>query len=208
MPVGACIVAGDAILAVAGNRTRTDQDPTAHAEIVALRAASGEIANYRISGAVVYSTIEPCVMCAGALIQARVERLVYGARDERAGAVESRFRVCDTDFLNHRIEITAGVLEEECREIMQEFFRARRGKTDAIRSDIRGQLESNNALFLKSDPLTSDICLLERSHSGLVHRSRKPEWGKLHRGFKSHPLRHQISDFGLRIADLQIIEFS
>lgn len=131
VPVGACIVAGEVILAVAGNRTRTDQDPTAHAEIVALREAAGKVNNYRMTDAVVYSTIEPCVMCAGALIQARVSRLVYGARDERAGAVESRFRVCDTDFLNHRIEITAGVLEEECREIMQEFFRTRRGKTDA-----------------------------------------------------------------------------
>ena len=130
VPVGACIVTSDAILAVAGNRTRTDKDPTAHAEIVALRAASAKIDNYRMSGAVVYSTIEPCVMCAGALIQARVSRLVYGARDERAGAVESRFRVCDTDFLNHRIEITAGVLEEECRELMQEFFRARRVKSE------------------------------------------------------------------------------
>ena len=126
VPVGTCIVSGEAILAVAGNRTRTDQDPTAHAEIVALRAAAGKVSNYRITDAVVYSTIEPCVMCAGALIQARVKRLVYGARDERAGAVESRFRVCDTEFLNHRIDITAGVLEEECREIMQEFFRARR----------------------------------------------------------------------------------
>ncbi len=86
-----------------------------------------KLGNYRLTDAVVYSTIEPCVMCAGALIQARVKRLVYGARDERAGAVESRFRVCDTDFLNHRIEVTAGVLEAECREIMQEFFRARRG---------------------------------------------------------------------------------
>jgi tRNA(adenine34) deaminase len=131
VPVGACIVSGESILAVAGNRTRTDQDPTAHAEIVALRAAAGKLSNYRMTGAVVYSTIEPCVMCAGALIQARVSRLVYGARDERAGAVESRFRVCDTDFLNHRIEITAGVLEAECREIMQEFFRTRRGKADA-----------------------------------------------------------------------------
>lgn len=131
VPVGTCIVSSEAILAVAGNRTRTDQDPTAHAEIVALREAAGKVSNYRITDAVVYSTIEPCVMCAGALIQARVKRLVYGARDERAGAVESRFRVCDTDFLNHRIEITAGVLEEECREIMQEFFRARRGKADA-----------------------------------------------------------------------------
>jgi tRNA(adenine34) deaminase len=131
VPVGACIVAGDAILAIAGNRTRTDQDPTAHAEIVALRAAAAKVSNYRITDATVYSTIEPCVMCAGALIQARVSRLVYGARDERAGAVESHFQVCDTEFLNHRIEITAGVLEAECREIMQEFFRSRRGKTDA-----------------------------------------------------------------------------
>ena len=126
VPVGTCIVTGDAILAVAGNRTRTDQDPTAHAEIVALREAAHKVSNYRITDAVVYSTIEPCVMCAGALIQARVRRLVYGARDERAGAVESRFRVCDTDFLNHRIEVSACVLEEECRELMQEFFRSRR----------------------------------------------------------------------------------
>lgn len=126
VPVGTCIVVGDTVLAVAGNRTRTDNDPTAHAEMVALRAAAKEVGNYRLEDAVVYSTIEPCVMCAGALIQARVQRLVYGAQDERAGAVVSRFRVCDTDFLNHRIEISAGVLEEECRELMQEFFRARR----------------------------------------------------------------------------------
>jgi tRNA(adenine34) deaminase len=126
VPVGTCIVRDETILAVAGNRTRTEQDPTAHAEIIALREAARKANNYRITDAVVYSTIEPCVMCAGALIQARVRRLVYGALDERAGAVESRFRVCDTDFLNHRIEITAGVLEKECREIMQEFFRERR----------------------------------------------------------------------------------
>ena len=128
VPIGTCIVAGDAVLAIAGNRTRTDQDPTAHAEIVALREAASRVGNYRLTGAVVYSTIEPCVMCAGALIQARVARLVYGALDERAGAVESRFRVCDTDFLNHRIEVTAGVLEQECRRIMQDFFRERRGE--------------------------------------------------------------------------------
>lgn len=139
VPVGACIVtgivtgiaSGETVLAIAGNRTRTDQDPTAHAEIIALREAAQKLGNFRLTEAVVYSTIEPCAMCAGALIQARVKRLVYGARDERAGAVESRFRICDTDFLNHRIEITAGVLEEECRAIMQEFFRARRGKVDA-----------------------------------------------------------------------------
>jgi tRNA(adenine34) deaminase len=126
VPVGTCIVVGDTVLAVAGNRTRTDNDPTAHAEMVALRAAAKESGNYRLSNAVVYSTIEPCVMCVGALIQARARRLVYGAHDERAGAVESRFRVCDTDFLNHRIEVVAGVLEQECREMMRAFFQARR----------------------------------------------------------------------------------
>ena len=133
VPVGTCIVNGVEMLAVSGNRTRTDRDPTAHAEVVALREAAHKVGNFRIVDAVVYSTIEPCVMCAGALIQARVKRLVYGARDERAGAVESRFRVCDTDFLNHRIEVTAGVLEEECREVMQDFFRARRTSQNHLR---------------------------------------------------------------------------
>lgn len=128
VPVGTCILSGETLLAVAGNRTRTDCDPTAHAEIIALRDAARVVANYRLNDAVVYSTIEPCAMCAGALIHARVRRLVYGATDERAGAVQSRFRICDTDFLNHRIEITSGILETECRALMQEFFRARREK--------------------------------------------------------------------------------
>ena len=127
VPVGTCLVSGDKLLAVAGNRTRTDCDPTAHAEMVALREAAKKAGNYRLTGVDVYSTIEPCAMCAGALIQARVKRLIYGARDERAGAVDSKFRICDTDFLNHRIEIVEGVLEAECRELMQEFFRERRG---------------------------------------------------------------------------------
>ena len=127
VPVGACVVSDvGELLAVAGNRTRTDCDPTAHAEVVALRAAAQRVGNYRLTGATVYSTIEPCAMCAGALVQARVERLVYGARDERAGAVESVFRICDASFLNHRLELTPGVLEAECRELMQAFFRARR----------------------------------------------------------------------------------
>ena len=126
VPVGTCIVSDGTLLSVSGNRTRTDCDPTAHAEIVALRDASRIAGNYRLTGVDIYSTIEPCAMCAGALIQARVRRLIYGARDERAGAVESRFRICDTDFLNHRIEIVSGVLEDECRAIMQEFFQNRR----------------------------------------------------------------------------------
>lgn len=129
VPVGTCIVRQGTLLASSGNRTRTDRDPTAHAEIVALREAAQKVGNYRLTDAVVYSTIEPCAMCAGALIQARVRRLVYGARDDRAGAVESRFRICDTEFLNHRVEVTSGVLEEDCREVMREFFRARRSET-------------------------------------------------------------------------------
>jgi tRNA(adenine34) deaminase len=128
VPVGTCIISGETLIAVSGNRTRTDCDPTAHAEIVTLREASRKLGNYRLTGVDVYSTIEPCAMCAGALIQARVRRLVYGAADERAGAVTSRFRVCDTDFLNHRIAITSGVLEPECRALMQEFFQSRRQK--------------------------------------------------------------------------------
>lgn len=126
IPVGACIVSDNRLLAATGNRTRTDIDPTAHAEIVALREAARRIGNYRLPDVVLYSTIEPCAMCAGALVQARIGRLVYGAPDLRAGAVETRFRICDTDFLNHRIAVTAGILEDECRELMKQFFRARR----------------------------------------------------------------------------------
>jgi tRNA(adenine34) deaminase len=126
VPVGTCVVIGNELLAVSGNRTRTDCDPTAHAEIVALREAARKLGNYRLTGVDVYSTIEPCAMCAGALIQARIRRLVYGAADERAGAVRSRFRICDTEFLNHCIEVREGVLEDECRTLMQEFFRSRR----------------------------------------------------------------------------------
>ena len=126
VPIGTCVVVGEKLLAVAGNRTRTDCDPTAHAEMVALREAAWRSGNYRLPDAVVYSTIEPCAMCAGALIQARVKLLVYGATDEKAGAVESHFHICDADHLNHRVEVIEGVLASECRELMQEFFKARR----------------------------------------------------------------------------------
>ena len=126
VPVGTCIVNGDEVLSVAGNRTRMDCDPTAHAEIVALREAAHMFGNYRLAEATVYSTVEPCAMCAGALIQARVKLLVYGAADEKAGAVESHFQICNAPHLNHHVAIVKGVLEAECREIMQEFFRERR----------------------------------------------------------------------------------
>jgi tRNA(adenine34) deaminase len=130
VPIGCCVIVAGKLLASAGNRTRTDCDPTAHAEILALRAAAREIGNYRLAGAVVYSTIEPCAMCAGALIQARVPLLVYGAADEKAGAVESHFKICNSDQLNHRVEVIKGVLAPECRELMQNFFKARRQKSE------------------------------------------------------------------------------
>src|ERR1051325_6438684 len=98
VPVGTCIVSENQLVVVSGNRTRTDCDPTAHAEIVALREAARKLGNYRLPGAAVYATIGPCAVGAGALIEARVRGLIYGAPDERAGGVRSRFRICDTDF--------------------------------------------------------------------------------------------------------------
>lgn len=126
VPIGAVLVQDAKLIAWAGNRTRTDCDPTAHAEILVLRQAARIIGNYRLTAATVYTTLEPCAMCAGALIQARVQRLVYGTSDLRFGAVASRFQLCDNSSLNHRMEITSGVLEEECRALLQDFFRARR----------------------------------------------------------------------------------
>ena len=127
IPIGACVVgAGGELLASSGNRTITDSDPTAHAEILALRKAAAKINNYRLVNATIYSTIEPCAMCAGALVNARVKRLVYGAKDERFGAVETHFGICTSDFLNHKIEIAADVLAEDCRHLMQNFFRKKR----------------------------------------------------------------------------------
>jgi len=139
VPVGSCVVSGGKLVAIAGNRTRTDCDPTAHAEIIALREAAVRIGNYRLAEAIVYSTIEPCAMCAGALIQARVPLLVYGATDEKAGAVESHFQICNSPQLNHRVQIVKGVLEPECRELMQEFFESRRSEVRRQRSDVEAE---------------------------------------------------------------------
>ena len=127
VPIGACLIdANGKILAVAGNRTITDNDPTAHAEILVLRNAAALLKNYRLTDTTIYTTIEPCAMCAGALVNARIKRLVYGAKDERFGAVETVFRICDSDFLNHKIEIVSGILADDCRELMQNFFRRKR----------------------------------------------------------------------------------
>jgi tRNA(adenine34) deaminase len=126
VPIGALIVLGDRILSAAGNRTITDCDPTAHAEIVALREAAHKVGNHRLNGAAVYVTIEPCAMCAGALVQARVARLIYGAGEPKGGAIRTCMQVLDAPSLNHRVDVTSGVLAEETAEIMQLFFSGRR----------------------------------------------------------------------------------
>lgn len=127
VPVGACIVDAEGqVIGATSNRTIIDNDPTGHAEIRVIRRAAEVRRNYRLTGMTVYATIEPCVMCAGALVNARIKRLVFGAHDERFGAVESVFRLCDSDSLNHRIEIASGVLADKCRALMQDFFRERR----------------------------------------------------------------------------------
>ena len=127
VPIGSCVVSdAGKVLGVGSNRTIRDTDPTAHAEVVALRAAAGNADNYRLTECTVYTTIEPCVMCAGALVNARISRLVIGAADERFGAVRSLFSLCDNERLNHRMDIEFGVLENECRRLIQEFFRNKR----------------------------------------------------------------------------------
>jgi len=126
VPVGALVVLEDRILAAAGNRTVTDCDPTAHAEIVALREAARKAGNHRLIGASIYVTIEPCAMCAGALVQARIARLTYGADEPKGGAIRTCMQVLDAPALNHRIEVVAGVLSEEAVQLLQSFFSARR----------------------------------------------------------------------------------
>src|SRR5487761_898823 len=119
VPVGCVIALGDRLLARAGKRTISACDPSAHAEIVALRAAAKSIENYRLNGAAVYVTVEPCAMCAGAMIQARIARLVYGCDDPKGGAVHTCFEIFSHPALNHRVEVLGGVLAEECAEVMQ-----------------------------------------------------------------------------------------
>lgn len=126
VPVGAVVVLQNSIVARAGNRTIADCDPTAHAEVLALREAAKALGNYRLLGAALYVTIEPCAMCAGAMIQARVERLIYGADDAKGGAVRSCFSIFEHPMLNHRVEVTPSVGAEEAAEILKSFFATRR----------------------------------------------------------------------------------
>jgi tRNA(adenine34) deaminase len=126
VPVGAVVVAAGKVVGRGRNAPVSTNDPTAHAEILALREAAAAAANYRLEGATLYVTLEPCIMCAGAMVTARISRLVFGARDLRFGAVRSKFRVADSEVLNHRVEVVEGVLAAESMALIQAFFNARR----------------------------------------------------------------------------------
>jgi tRNA(adenine34) deaminase len=126
VPVGAVVVAADRVIGAGFNQPISAVDPTAHAEVVALRAAARALGNYRLPGSTLYVTVEPCLMCVGAMIHARVAHVIYGAAEPRAGALASAARAHETPGLNHRLEVTGGVREEECRRAIQSFFEGRR----------------------------------------------------------------------------------
>ena len=126
VPVGAIVVREGEILGRGGNSPISANDPTAHAEIIAIRQAAAALGNYRLEGCTLYVTLEPCGLCAGALVASRIQRLVFGTRDLRFGGVRSKFRIADSDLLNHRVDVVEGVLAVECVELLQQFFRQRR----------------------------------------------------------------------------------
>ena len=128
VPVGAVLVLKNKVIGRGHNKSITHNDPTAHAEIIALRAASTKISNYRLNGSKIYVTVEPCPMCAGALVWARVSEIIFGAHDKKAGACGSLFNIANNKKLNHRIKITGGVLEKDCRSLIQKFFRKKRSE--------------------------------------------------------------------------------
>lgn len=130
IPIGAVLVFRDTVLAAAHNRRETDYDPTAHAEILALRRGAERLGRWRLTECTLYVTIEPCAMCAGAVMNARISRLVYGAADVCAGGVDSRFHICEEPVMNHVLAVRSGVLAARCRELMDRFFLRRRTETE------------------------------------------------------------------------------
>ena len=163
VPVGAIVVCGGEIIGRGWNRNLTDSDPTAHAEIIALREAGANLGNHRMGDCELFATIEPCPMCAGALVHARIKRLVYGADDPKAGAVHSVMTVLNHPQLNHRMEVRGGVLAGRCAELLQSFFRSRR----------EGRLSNQIAKErLKPRPAKVSLgsslhCVLRRPYPGL-----------------------------------------
>ncbi|MFZ3138792.1 MAG: tRNA adenosine(34) deaminase TadA [Thermodesulfovibrionales bacterium] len=126
VPVGAVMVQGDAVIARTHNRRESSNDPTGHAELLALRVAAQKLQRWRLSESTLYVTKEPCIMCAGAMVNARLGRLVYGCRDEKGGAVDSLYKLLSDNRLNHQVEVVSGVLGDECAEILKRFFQERR----------------------------------------------------------------------------------
>ncbi|MBM4146373.1 MAG: tRNA adenosine(34) deaminase TadA [Nitrospira sp.] len=126
VPVGAVIIQGDAVIARTHNRRESSNDPTGHAELLAIRVASQKLQRWRLSDSTLYVTKEPCIMCAGAMVNARLGRLVYGCRDEKGGAVDSLYKLLSDERLNHQVEVVSGVLVDECAEILKRFFQERR----------------------------------------------------------------------------------
>jgi tRNA(adenine34) deaminase len=132
IPVGAVVVLGDEVIGRGSNSPIRTNDPTAHAEILALRESALAVNNYRLEGASVFSTVEPCVMCAGALVAARVRRLVFAARDIRFGAVRSKFSLADSELLNHRLQVEEGLLAAECGELLRTFLQRARQRSPLV----------------------------------------------------------------------------
>jgi tRNA(adenine34) deaminase len=128
VPIGAVIARGSEIIATGHNRRQIDADPTAHAELLAIRSAAEKLGDWRLEDCTLAVTLEPCCMCAGAIVLARIPRLIYGAADPKAGAVDTLYRLCSDDRLNHITEVTAGVLADECGALLTDFFRAQRAK--------------------------------------------------------------------------------
>ena len=126
VPVGAVVVIDGAVVGVGFNQPISAHDPTAHAEVVAMRQAAQAMGNYRLTGATLYVTVEPCMMCVGAMVHARIELVVFGTTEPKAGAMTSQQRAHELPWLNHRLEVEGGIREDECRAVMQEFFRNRR----------------------------------------------------------------------------------
>ena len=131
VPIGAVLVQEGRILARAHNAPISRKDPSAHAEMLVLREACEKTGNYRLAGAELYVTLEPCVMCAGTILQARISRVIFGARDPKAGAVVSLYRILSDSRLNHQPEVTEGILQQECGEILSRFFKEKRIKADS-----------------------------------------------------------------------------
>ena len=131
VPIGAVVTRGDEVLAAAGNEREVRGDPTAHAEVLVLRAAAEIVGSWRLTGCTLYVTLEPCPMCAGAIVLARLDRVVYGCQDPRAGAAYSLYNIVQDPRLNHQVELTTGVFEQECAAVLETFFQQQRGTTQA-----------------------------------------------------------------------------